>query len=770
MANDKKEPRKPAQKKAPKEKPVKEKTAKEKTKVKIVKAPKPLRLPIPEKKFEKRYLKYIQQTHDKEFFRSGFTLENGNMIVRQDLEKKEADKLKSLFKAIKANRKGPVKVVPLIIAAAIVAGLVFFFTVMLNPLLERAMEIGLEAIFEARSDVDRFKLDLLQFSVGIDGITVANRDEPMRNLFQIGRTRFKLRPQAVLQGKVYIEEVRADSILFGTERTVSGALPDKPGKAKPPKPPKPETPPLVDLKNFDAMSLLNREFEKLQTPKLYDQAIAVYDQSLTKWKGQAELVKTRSAELQAGAQPLLTFNVSGLDPTNPRSIETINNAIRDITAMVDTVQSTASDAAGLVGGLQEDINTAATMVRTAQSSVEADFAHLKSYINFESGAAFDALEPSIREALSDSAEQYLDYGLRALEVFEKLTGNSGGQISIGGVSLPIPKSDAAPKPKKERGAVFKGRDVRYPSVKYPKFYLGILASDFTLADWSYRFDLEGVSSDPDLYPNKPITLNLSFDETTAQPRKVGFDGSLDLRSNTTDYFSAKVDGAGFPVSLEQEFAQVGVGGFSGAAAFSLGLNGKTSGDMTGDGQVSVTQARLLNPVGTLAEAVDTAIQQAGEVRLGIEYAHAAEGNDRFALTTNIGDLIKRALEQTVRAYADRAARELERVLRERISSYIDGRFVSQKELDLLFAVAKGDKSSVDGLKNSLDAKKNEFERRLRGAADQAKQEAERQAEQAKQEAQQQAEQAARDALQGRQPSIQPPSVPALPIPGLPGRR
>jgi hypothetical protein len=105
--------------------------------------------------------------------------------------------------------------------------------------LERALEAALEAVFDARSDVDNFKLRLLGFSVGIDRLTVADRDDPMRNLFQTDRLRFRLRPQAVLQGKVYIEEIRADSMLFGTERTVSGALPGKPGKVKPPKPPKP---------------------------------------------------------------------------------------------------------------------------------------------------------------------------------------------------------------------------------------------------------------------------------------------------------------------------------------------------------------------------------------------------------------------------------------------------------------------------------------------------------------------------------------------------
>jgi uncharacterized protein (TIGR03545 family) len=705
------------------------------------------------KKFEKDFLGHLEQSADREFFESCFSApEKGGgdeVALREGLGRKDAKRFKTLLKAIKANRKGPLKIVPLAAGAAAAAGLAFFFTVMMNPLLERALEAGLEAVFEARSDVDNFKLKLLGFSVGIDRITVANRDDPMRNLFETGRMRFRLRPQAALQGKVYIEEIRADSILFGTERTVSGALPDKPGKVKPPKPPKPAAPPLVDLKNFDALGLLNREFDKLQTPRLYDQAIAISEESLAKWKDQADLVKRRSAELQANAQPLLRLNFNSLDPRDPRTLETITGAVRDISAMVNSVEAAATDAANLAGGLQEDINTAAALVRSAQSSVEADFAHLKSYINFESGAAFEALEPSIREILSDRAEQYFDYGLRALEVFEKLKSSSGGQ--------------EGPEPKPKGKPAFKGRDVIYPSTKYPRFYLGILASDFTLGGWKYGFDLRGLSSNPDLYPNKPVTLALSFDETgaAASGRQLRFDGSLDLRGNSAGLFAAKTEGGGFPVSLEQEFAQAGIGGLSGSVAFSLDFSGKTDGELAGEGRISIAQARLLKPAGTLAEAVDRAVQEAGEIRLGIEYAHPAEGNDRFSLSTNIGDLVKRALKQAVQAYAGQAARELERVLREKIAAYIDGRLVSQKDLDLLFAAARGDKSALEGVKNTLENKKNEFEQRLRSIADEA-------VNQAKEEARRQGEEAVKDLIQGKTPSIQAPSLPNIPNPLSPG--
>jgi cell division septum initiation protein DivIVA len=97
--------------------------------------------------------------------------------------------------------------------------------------------------------------------------------------------------------------------------------------------------------------------------------------------------------------------------------------------------------------------------------------------------------------------------------------------------------------------------------------------------------------------------------------------------------------------------------------------------------------------------------------------------------------------------------EIERALRERISQYIDGRFVSKEDVDALFAIARGDRAAVDQLKNSLTNKRNEFEQKLNQAAQQVKE-----------EATQQTQQAVKDLLQG-----QTPSMPTLPsIPKLPG--
>jgi hypothetical protein len=55
-----------------------------------------------------------------------------------------------------------------------------------------------------------------------------------------------------------------------------------------------------------------------------------------------------------------------------------------------------------------DINTARSLEQNARTAITGDIDPLKSYINLGSGSAFAALEPFIREVLSDTGEMYFD--------------------------------------------------------------------------------------------------------------------------------------------------------------------------------------------------------------------------------------------------------------------------------------------------------------------------------------------------------------------------
>ena len=696
---------------------------------------------LTKKQLRKKYLKYIEQPDDRDFILSCYNADEDNLEIRNNLTGQDVKRLNLLKKAIKGNKKTAVKLIPLAAAAAVIAALVLFFTFLMNPILQRAMEKGLETVFEARVNAERFRISLIKFEIGMNSLTIADRDEPMKNLFQFSAMRIKLKPQAVLRGKVYIEEIRADHIRFGTPRTVSGALPGITPRQKAAKE-EPLIPPLVDLANFDPMALLNQEYDKLQTPKLYDSAIAAYESSFSKWKNEQESAKARLAELQAKAEPLLKINMNDYKTLDANTIEQIRKTIADVNALVSSVQAVQGDVNRIVSGVQGDINTAISLEQSAKNAITTDFNHLRSYIDLGSGAAMDVLEPVVRSILTDTAETYIDYGYRALEVLQK----------VKEMQAKLPKSAEKP-PKKE---VFRGRDVAFPTRQYPRFFLGILATDvLTPKAWQWDFDLRGVSSDPDL-SGTPVSLALSLAETDSYRRSAGFKGTADFRSNAVERFNAEVSGGGFPVNISAGLQKIGIGGFSGGASFRVNAAGRTDGGFSAGGAVSLVQAKLTNPANTFAQAADEAIRQVGSVDLGMQYEHIVSGRDRFSLTTNFADILKQALAGIVSRYRKQAEDALEKALRSRIEQYIDGRFVGKEELDTVFRLVRGDKTAVDDLKGILDKKKNELETKIKGAAGQA-------VEEVKEQVQQQGQQAIQDILHG-----QTPSVPTLPIPTIPG--
>ncbi|MDR0586430.1 MAG: hypothetical protein LBG26_04250 [Treponema sp.] len=695
------------------------------------KIPGMFRKPYSEKRFNKKILKFIEQPGDKEFLVSVFDLRDGVYTLKAASplgeeasaeEKKARDRtvkrLTVLARAIKVNRQGVVKLLPLTAFAVLVTGLVVFFSFFMDPVLEGLLEKGLENVFEARCDVNKFHLGPLRFRIGIESVIVANRDEPMKNLFETGRLEIRLRPQAVLRGKVYIEELRADSLRFGTSRTVSGALPEYAAKiaARREKPP---APPIVDLSNFDAMGLLNREYDKLASPRAFESAVSAYDEARARWENQYTRANEQVAELRTAVQPILNININ-----NIRSVEEVTKIVSDINTLAGSVENARNEVKTIVDGVQKDIGTAQNLERTAREALQSDIDHLKSYLDLGSGNALKALEPSIREILSDEIEQYIAYGQRALEAFEK----------IKALQARIPKSE--PTPKKQ---VFRGRNVAFPTQAYPVFYLGEMASDFTLGGWNWGFDLLGVSSDPDL-TGRPTELKLALAEQGSYGRTARFDGSADFRTNARQYFSAAVTGDNFPLDLRGDLSAVGIGGFSGNVGFSANLSGGRGGAASGGGGVDIDEPRLIDPEGTIAEVIAEVLTDRNNINLAVRFEHNPGEDDIFSVTANIGELISAALRRAAERYIRQAEAAIERAIREKLSAYLDERWVSREDLDSIFAAVKGDQAAIDRLKSSLEEKKNEAERKIRGAAEEAVKKAE-------EEAKRQAEEAANKALQ-----------------------
>ncbi|GMO26507.1 MAG: TIGR03545 family protein [Termitinemataceae bacterium] len=695
--------------------------------------------PIKEKLFEKKFLKYIEQKSDKEFLKEMFELKDGFWTLpvfsasKEDLAK--ITRLNKLAKDIKANRVLPVNFIPLAGAGIVFAGAFIFFTVIMNPLLEGIIENALENVFEAKADIKKFNLNLLRFRVSMQSMTIANADSPMENLIDIGRMEIRLLPQAVLRGKIYIEEIRADSMQFGTERTSSGELPAYKKKQLEAAKAKPPAPPLIDLKQFDAMALIKQEYDNLKSPQLVDTVYNFSNGLADKWQEKAGDTKKQVTDLQSAARPILNFNVKGIDIRDPKSVQDLIKLVADGKTMVDKVKTAKESAAGIVDGVQSDVKQSREMLAGVQSSIQSDYNHLKSFLDFSGGAYKDILNPAIEQILTGTAQKYIMYGKRLLSAAEKLKAYQ--------------QTMQAEKPKK---IVFKGRDVQFPTMQYPKFYLGIFASDFTLNDWKFSFDLRDVSSAPDLIV-RPTTLNIGIEELSGSKKMFSVKTLGDFRANPVAYlYEVEVEGKNIFARLERQLSsiqEIGIGGFEGNIGFNVSANGYKAGQRTVEGNLVLFQAVVIEPAGTIAEALNEAVQEAGKVEIGFKTEHTTEDGNHISINSNLFDLITASLKKAADKYLKQAQAELERALKEYISNYLKEKniSVSIEQLDSIFSAIKVDAASIDSLQTTLQTKVSEMESKVKGLGTQKIDEAKETAQQVANETKGKAEAAAQNAAE-----------------------
>jgi uncharacterized protein (TIGR03545 family) len=655
---------------------------------KTVRVPALFRKPIAEKDFEKKYLRFIELAKDKELLRSSFILEGGSYRLKDGLDAAALKKLGVLGKAIKANR-GMIKAGPLALSAVLAAGLAVFAVFFMNPSLEGAVEQGLSAAFEAKAEVAGFRFDPIRMRVGMASVAVADRDKPMTNFLETGRVELRLNPAALLRGKVYIEEASAASVLFGTTRSVSGALPAYQPKVKAGKPAKEAGAPLVDLENFSAQALLDREKAKLESTRAYEEAAAAYTEASGRWNDRRESASQAVAGLRTSTAAVLSIDVKNL-----KSADAVSAAIQDVRSATSSVKTVGQESNDIVKGLQADIDAAAALEKQARSAAAEDLKRLKSYIDPKSGAAMEALEPSIREILSDSAERYIDYGLRALEVAGKL------------------KKDGAEVPEAAETVSARGRDVRYQASAYPAFRLGLFGADFSVDGTKWQIRLKELSSEPDLVP-QPLSLAVSV---TDPARELVFRGVADLRSSASELFVAEAAGTGVPVDLGAALKEAGIGGFTGTAAFKLDASGNGSGSVAAQSSISIADGRVLDPSGGLARALAEAMETVGSVELGIGYDQEGSGAPKFSVTTNLNDIVAAALAATADRYAKKAEAELDAAFRKYAGTELEGKLDAKDSTEALLGAAKGDKAAADRLGASLDAKKVELENRAAALA------------------------------------------------------
>lgn len=346
--------------------------------------------------------------------------------------------------------------IPLLV---IFGGFAAFYAFGMDAVAAKGMEKVMEKIFNARAEVSGVDISLIKGRVKIGRIRVADADNPMFNLFEAGGMAMDTPVKALLMQRLVIEEASIKDISWGTPRKTSGAL-KKAGPA--PKAEKkavkkadegaPEKKPL--LAGADIKSLGGDYFEKqkdmFKSPKLAEDAKAKSEDLKNKWEPKLDAVSADLKKAESAAEEIKKIDTAKLE-----TVSEIASALKTLRDNSKEIKSAVSAAKSVKQEFESDKKAVQKLKNDIAAAREADWKLVSAQLNVPAGSQFQSFTQDILSGIlykkTGSFAQYIEKGV---EVMAKMKEQE--------------KKKAPPKPKKQK---FKGRDVVFKSMLFPKFHL-----------------------------------------------------------------------------------------------------------------------------------------------------------------------------------------------------------------------------------------------------------------------------------------------------------
>ncbi len=529
---------KPAEKKsvAKKEKPAKAPKAKKAPKA--PKAPKELKT-YPVKKLPKIYQKtYTQKQLNKKLLNKLFIPEDQKYV--QDLfkesgknkkdatlysvpkdalfEKKEVARLETIAKEIKEN-KGRVKFVPLIATIAFIAAVIVALTLTKNLIARKVITSTCESIFEAKCDIDYLNISFIKSTFNMKGWQVANKKEPMKNLFSVESMTFDFDMNQLLKARFVANELSVLGVDTNTDRKHSGDISAKrlakiqKKKAKQAKKKAKQTEKsafMVSLESKkdaamgtlkDSVSGLFDQYnpekilkdcqEQLQTPavskEVQEQAKALAE----KYKAKPDEIKAKLETVKTASDEISKIDVNALQ-SNPAKIK---DALETISSLKTNLDSLKKDADTALKDIQSDINGVTGLTTKVQNAIANDKGIVETQIN-----KFTSLN-------LDTGKQFISGTFDS--IIYQLLGKYYPYYTKGVNMLMEAKAKNKDKPKKEKKqkktytvARAEGRTVYYKNDIAPKFWIKKAAGSGP----AFAFDALDLTNNMDI-TGKPAKIN-----------------------------------------------------------------------------------------------------------------------------------------------------------------------------------------------------------------------------------------------------------------------
>lgn len=695
------------------------------------KPPRPFRRRMKERHYLRRIRNRIYLETDRGFLDSVTDRSDGTVGLARQLTGDERTRLTKLVKEARKNR-GAIRTGKLIILGLIAAAVVLFNLLIKDSLAQRSAESALESVFRAEATMSGVVFRPFAGELAFTSLTVADRRDPMSNLFELGNGRLSLDTSLLLRGKVAIRDLTVEDLAFGTPRQRSGALVGRDGPA-------PESAderagrvadPAGDDFSLEALGLpstldanafVERYARLLETPGRVESMLDAGLGYIRETEQEIALLTAEGAAIAVRIQSFAETDFAAVRSVDRalQLFEESNELVRTATAYRVGVRRFVDETRA---GAQVLIDDAAALPATAEDDARRLVAEIPRIRAEGREFLVGLIEPHLRAYLG----AWYDRTLLAYEYFERLREREREPVS----------------PRTRRA----GRLVEFGTRRHPAF---VLQEGFfsTTAGRSRELVLQSVSSDPDL---SGAAARLAYRDEGQTLFALG--AIVDPRSNADAVLSLSVTSSGEPVSIARGLQALEISRLNAVTEFDLSFLLDASRRVSGTVALGADGITLIGTpdAGSIGELVRDVLSGPSPLEASFSYSVSPEGRIGFSQgSTNLDDrfagAVQERIDATVAAFRVRVEEELAGVLEpylvvagEWVGDIIDVRESAEELLALArdreaAAAALEQRASriVDSVRATVEAEARE---RLDAARAEAEAAAREQAERAREEA------------------------------------
>jgi uncharacterized protein (TIGR03545 family) len=660
------------------------------------------------KKFDKKILSRIFIPKDREWLNKLFSQDEAGIytIDQEGINRESEKRLKALAKSIKKN-SGIVSLPKLIIAAILITAVCGGYYFFRNILIEKALVSALELVFQAKTSVSGLDFDLFDMKLAWNSLEVANRDRPMKNLFELGYSEAGFSLWNILKARFVVEDLEVRDIRWNTDRKTSGELPSAPEQ-------KEEKSAaagfaseiagsvMASLSSFDAKAILESQLDKLMTPKTAQRIKDELQSQTEVWKGKISDSRAEIASLKAQVEELKGIRAQSLG--TPEEIAAL---ITKIDGAIKSVQQAASMAESLKTDFDAAIKTANTAKTELQDAVRKDYAYAASLVNLGSGGVMSLASGLFADFARERLGDWYAYALRAIEIARSL-----------------PKSDNKEKVE-EKTPERKGVIIRFPVTdNQPRLWIKNIAFNTEgNKDQKVAGKITDITGAPDLV-GKPTAFDFSValpesgDGQSGPGKYFGLDGNIDMRTNAETDADIRLTAQGIPIKIWLPSPVLTIKSVEGPLDTKASMRIMRAGGMSCELGGAIVQPKLEREgkPDRISDMTYSVLSSVKAVDVDAVYSVSADKKMDLQLSSSLDKSLRDGFIAYIKSQESVYRARIEEELKNRLSTYIAENETLQKTMNELHKQVGDNLTDVNAYRKALDDKKKELTDRVTALA------------------------------------------------------